>query len=280
VYEKLDGSNILRFAYTHEGKTYITYKTRLSPFLRKNVYQDFKGLWDKMLEKYPIIKTLPPTPFRAFELYGYMNPIVVKYTTPLNTAFLYFIDANGRIIPPTHYEQIPLPVRHWYGDINEPLYKDFEIKAEEQYVKDKSIEGFMMYQEFEEGVWTVSKCKSISLLNDSHEHVISKDEIHTTALNALEIIMDLNELLAATLKLLVESYPIDYIDFHKEMITIEVNKLLEQIEEEHEVMRLYKKLELDIKADKRKTMQEMMMYYPKSKSSFVYSTIMKLIEYD
>ena len=53
IYEKLDGTNILAYSYEHKGKTYLTYKTRLSPVLKHSQFGDFLTLWKECLKKNP-----------------------------------------------------------------------------------------------------------------------------------------------------------------------------------------------------------------------------------
>jgi ribosomal protein L17 len=277
VYEKLDGTNILRFSYKDSmGKAFITYKTRLSPFLKKNMYQDFKALWDQMLEKYPIIKTYPPYPFLAYELYGFVNPIVVQYKHPLDIAYIYTIFKDMLYPPQKEYLEVPTPKIYFQGFVDEDTYQEFEKKVEEQYVKEKSIEGVMFYiQNLNDKPWEVYKCKSMSLLQDSTKAALSKNEIKTTAINAFEITTSMDDLFDNTWKLLLETFPEELLNYQKQMVVDVIDALKHQIAKEQEIMKVYKELALDIKKDKGSTMRTIMTHFNKNESATVYTTIMK-----
>jgi hypothetical protein len=53
VYEKIDGTNVLLFRYADaRGERFVSYKTRLSPFLRVQPYGDFVALWTEIAAIY------------------------------------------------------------------------------------------------------------------------------------------------------------------------------------------------------------------------------------
>ena len=106
---------------------------------------------------------------------------------------------------------------------------------------------------------------------------MSKAEIKTTALNAMETISDLKDLFSATMKLLGESYAQDYLTFHKEMIVNVLDELRVNIAREQVVMVKYKELGLDVVKDKANTMRTLMQHFNKKDSAFVYTTLMKNI---
>ncbi len=277
IFEKLDGTNILRFSYQDShGNIFISYKTRMSPFVRKNIYQNFKAMWDKILEKYPSICHLPAQPFLAFELYGYVNPIVVTYKKALDIAYIYSL-RESLIFPPETSLGLPIPKIYFQGWVSEEVYKEFERKVESQYVKAKNIEGVMFYLKDLRSTqsWIAYKCKSLSLLADGKQHNLSKTEIWTTAMNSLEIVHDLSELPEITKKLLAETYSPNYLDFHEQMIHTVVSEVLDHIRRENQIMARYRELDLNIHQDKSHAMRTMMKYYPKQESAFIYRTIIK-----
>jgi len=245
--------------------------------VRKNAFQDFKALWDKILEKYPLIKDFPPLPFLGFELYGSVNPIVVQYKVPLDIAYLYTLIGTD-LFPPEETYHLPMPKKFFEGDVSEETYQRFEKEVEDQYVKEKSIEGVMFYlQNVGDKPWVAYKCKSKSLLQDSADHTLSKNEIKTTAINALEITDSMDELLETTIKLLKETYTPEYIDFNHEMVQVVVNDLISHIKKEKEIVAKYNELKLDLKNDKVNTMRTIMKYYNKKDSAYIFTTLAKYV---
>ncbi len=93
IYEKLDGTCIIGYAYKDgEGNRFVTYKTRLRPFLGSGKFGNFKNLWDEMLERYPgihdMIMECEGWNF-MFELYGKRNHILVVYDVSLDTRMIF-----------------------------------------------------------------------------------------------------------------------------------------------------------------------------------------------
>lgn len=59
IYEKLDGTNVLAYRYRDAGgRSYLSYKLRLSPFLRNGRFGDFLDMWRELLGRYPAIPGL------------------------------------------------------------------------------------------------------------------------------------------------------------------------------------------------------------------------------
>lgn len=112
VYTKLDGTNILGYTYHDvEGKEYISYKTRLRPFLGTSKFGAFADLWREMLVKYPKIPDLIVGNGCniSFELYGKRNKILVEYEVALDVAVLFGVYPH-RIIPPSELVVDGVPV--------------------------------------------------------------------------------------------------------------------------------------------------------------------------
>lgn len=102
VYTKLDGTNILGYTYQDaDGNIYISYKTRLRPFLGTSKFGAFVDLWREMLKKYPKIPNLilDNGCNISFELYGKRNKILVEYETLLDVAVLFGVYPR-RVVPP------------------------------------------------------------------------------------------------------------------------------------------------------------------------------------
>ncbi|MBU1488128.1 hypothetical protein KKH56_08805, partial [bacterium] len=52
IYEKLDGTNILSYFYIDGANRYLTYKTRLRPFLGSSRFGDFYNMWKETAAPY------------------------------------------------------------------------------------------------------------------------------------------------------------------------------------------------------------------------------------
>ena len=76
LYEKIDGTNVVSFVYKDaQGNQYLSFKTRLRPFLGEGKFGNFKALWDEMLDMYPEIlnQCFDQSRNYSFELYGKRN---------------------------------------------------------------------------------------------------------------------------------------------------------------------------------------------------------------
>jgi hypothetical protein len=112
VYTKLDGTNILGYTYKDaDGNTFISYKTRLRPFLGTSKFGAFAELWREMLGKYPKIPNLilENGCNISFELYGKRNKVLVEYETLLDVAVLFGVYPH-RVVPPSDLVVNGVPV--------------------------------------------------------------------------------------------------------------------------------------------------------------------------
>lgn len=111
IYAKLDGSNIFQMVYHDDkGKEYVSYKTRLLPFVDPGSKYSMYGLWCEILKKYPGIKELPfmlKTLFGkpigiSYEMYGRKNLILLRYKELLDCRIIFVreLDGERRILPP------------------------------------------------------------------------------------------------------------------------------------------------------------------------------------
>lgn len=126
--EKLDGSNILQYQYKDaDGNSYISYKTRLQPFMK----DDFARKWKLILDKYPLLPTLRSKNEMnlSFELYGWKNLVLIKYPNPLDVVILFGRDDKGEIYPWNHLvcENIPgaeiITVINEFSNLEDEYYK-------------------------------------------------------------------------------------------------------------------------------------------------------------
>lgn len=244
VYDKLDGTNIFAYRYKNaEGKPFITFKTRLVPFLKANGFKDWILMWNKMVEKYhDQISAIKDFIFYnedisgvAFEMYGSANRILVEYKEPLDIAMLYYIDTDGNVHDPAGYNFGDLTGGH---DCNKPkevafitdgvnpdsVYQSLIETLEKQFVESRSVEGCMFYIHTTTGTiaW---KCKPPSVLSAQSEgSTIGYDDAYTTALNAMESVGSIDDLEKETYALLSEVYD----DLTIEMCKIRIDKAIKE----------------------------------------------------
>ena len=106
AYDKLDGTNVTQYHYEHNGYAYVSYKTRLRPFL-SNSYGEFLTMWKRMLEKYPGIEKMPfdyPGTHFSYELYGKENTHLIDYDVDLDCVFTCLVLMGGNICPPSWFD--------------------------------------------------------------------------------------------------------------------------------------------------------------------------------
>lgn len=117
VFEKLDGTNILLFRYRDaSGRDFVSYKTRLSPFLRPLPYGDFVALWRQILERYaaPMAELVAAPHHFGFELFGRSIRILADYPTALDARLLHAIDREtGQVLAPEAVtgRSFPMPAK-------------------------------------------------------------------------------------------------------------------------------------------------------------------------
>ena len=120
---------------------YLTYKTRLRPFLGEGKYGNFFQLWNEMRDKYPKIDDLCWSigwNF-VFELYGKRNKILIDYDIPLDTRLLFMVGTDdGRIIPADIIaltKNSTVPVLHGWEEDSGILYILYCPKEEKLHLK-------------------------------------------------------------------------------------------------------------------------------------------------
>jgi hypothetical protein len=292
-YDKLDGTNVFAFRYTDaDGNRFISYKTRLTPFLKKNGFKDWIFLWEKMLEKYhdeiEIIKTQllhdDVVSGFAFEMYGSANKILIEYPAVLDTRLLYWIDINGGIHAPIGFS-FPTPdviAKIKQGSDPDDVYEKMVDDCEQLFKSNRSVEGRIFYIETEEGTiaW---KCKPPSVLAEQGEGTkyVSYREAYVTCLNVVESLSDTDQLAVETYELLAETYDDTIIELSKEKIDKAINDARNYILFRKEVVEYFKGLDLEYKSVvknspkivKDVTMRAMMKKYNGKKSTEVFNAL-------
>jgi len=202
IFEKLDGTNINIYRYLDaDGKTYVTYKTRLTPVVSVTKFGDFRKMWGEMLEKYPELKcpekVINGEYSLAFEMYGYQNLILTVYKEPLEVKFLFAVDQKtGCVYPPDKnildtktinqdFTMLPGSIEENYNGFRE-IANQKNLKIQDTIV----AEGYVFYtQHLDENKieWKMWKCKPPQV-EDIHwqSDYIDDSAIFTTVKNALE----------------------------------------------------------------------------------------------
>ncbi len=250
VYEKLDGTNVCMYTYQDAtGRQYVTYKTRLRPFLGKGAWGDFVRMWARMLDTYATaFKIL--TPFLgqhnfAFELYGAANKILVHYDVVLDTRLLYAIDrSSGELAPPISF---PFPatglMETW--DLTKDGftgYLQMQEMMETRFMRDKSVEGCMLYFELPKQRWQVFKCKPPSVLDEqgsANRLAVGYNDAYTTAVNALEGESDVVGLITRATALLKETYSEIALENSRETIQRACTEVIQDTAFQKEVIAVY-----------------------------------------
>ena len=202
AYDKLDGTNIYQYHYVHKKNAYVTYKTRLRPFLSNN-YGEFLTMWKRMLEKYPGIEKMPfdypVSDGFSYELYGSENTHLIEYDTPLDCAMLFGI-MGGNICPPSWFDpafrgvpqarlKMEIKGKEDFSKLYQANQEEMDSQLVEQESTYKGSEGEMWYGYIpKDNSWVVFKCKphQIEQIHWSSSTAIHRNTIRGAALNGLE----------------------------------------------------------------------------------------------
>jgi hypothetical protein len=201
AYEKWDGTNILKFNYQDsEGKKFISFKTRLMPFIQK--HRPFYDMWNHILGSYPswygMMKEIDHA--LSFELVGSGNPHLIKYNFLLDAHLLFGVSPDGEIIPPNkvkYYEvfnKSPLLVTF---DDKSKLVEYYAEQRESMEKRINKIEGTEMYDGSEGQVWYMIKpngyaqmfklkSETVESIHMAASNKPTRNSIIATAYNVLE----------------------------------------------------------------------------------------------
>ena len=286
IWEKLDGTNILAYRYTYNGRTYITYKTRLSPVLKASQFGDFLSLWKEYLEGNPWVEDvikLNPDYNLSFELYGSRNQITVEYEEDLAAALLFGVRAEDHAIRPPSQLKLPqyaaLPRQASFfqkSDLEEPtaIYQKSRTDNSVRNQEALSSEGDVFYVHTN-GKWVMFKCKPEEI-EKIHWTTggIPKISIYNTCMNAYEDTDDPDVDYAK--QLLLEEYTESQIEKAGERIAKLFKKAKKQVELKRRVNGVYRRAQaegFDIKADKRKTLRWMSQFFERDQMKKVGTVI-------
>lgn len=273
AFEKLDGTNIFMYKYKDsDNNEFVSFKTRLTPFLRAEGFKDWISMFAQAVDKRPDIieKFKHMSGGHAFEMYGYLNEILIKYDVDIDLRYLYSIDKEGNISY-DHDEEDGF-VMKGASDLEALIaYKHLVAEAEKLFKDGKRAEGYMMY--FQNG--TVYKCKPVCVVEEqSDSPFIGNDDIYVTAMNAAESIDSIDELLDTTRVLLAEVYDQKKIERSDERIVAMVTSAKEYLLVQKEAVTVMKELGFTWSESSKATiMRAVMQRFPKSMSSKIYGML-------
>lgn len=284
LYDKLDGTCIISYTYKDaKGNLFLTYKTRLRPFLGQNKFGNFYSLWNEMLEKYPDIEELCFDRYinYAFELYGKRNKILIQYDTPLDTKLIFAI-FDGNIYAPNGltydlnvpknkgYEYITeSDIQVWYKKWQDFLEYNLQVDEENEIIK--GTEGIVIYF-IKDGKAKQIKCKPPTILKYHWGHGgIPTSSIYTTVFNAFENydVPTYDDVV----ELLQEEYDMDRIEKSKVRIQNTLAQVLFDKNLQYSVIDDYKKQGFDINKDKATCMRWFGKHYSKHLSKKIYNLL-------
>ena len=247
TYEKIDGTNIFMYRYEHEGKSYVSYKTRMTPFVRNGKFGAFRDMWKSMMVKYPNMESLFENNHDmidgfSFELYGFANTHLIKYDVPIDTVLLFGVDYDGNITPPHDIVvdgSVPvLPVRNEF-DNKADFISMYGRSQEKMETTINKLEN-SLYEGMEGEIWYVEtdtdtvmfKCKpfTIAEIHWAMSSIITADSIKTTILNSLEATTGNKIDVEYVKQLLAEEYSDELIDASEKRIMNCIKVIQEEME--------------------------------------------------
>jgi len=288
AYEKLDGTNILAFIYyDNQNNFYLSYKLRLQPFLKVNIYNDFIALWkivlekednylDKIMKQFLLLhknRSTLPNLLPAFELYGTLNQHLVKYEKEIDFHLLYMVDQVGRdisTIPPSQIELEsplyslcslpiilnPLSLQQDYENLrNQAQAQNTLFKIENPATEQFSTEGKVVYTESSIFGWTPWKCKpeDIEKIHWSRSKRLTKEQIYTTIRNYMEELSTIEDFNEITLQeILTEDFDLEFVENSNVQISKIKDVLLKEAYETRTILTLFEDISSEIRQTKDK----------------------------
>lgn len=290
IFEKLDGTNILSFFYYFKGYRFMSFKTRLRPFLNpESKWGNFYEMWNEVAFKdFDDIKNLMIKYGcnLSFELFGLKNPHLVVYDVPLDYKLLFGVTNNANIISPVKINNNPdfsnsIKIAPLFDTITSQYVENYKYQQNNyekslKKVDDETysgIEGSVWYHHSIDGKIMQFKCKpeTIETIHFSAGKGISKNSIMTTCWNALE---NTDTLTLDFIKgLLREEFDDRLIESKHYLIQQCIDIVMDDLKLRNSVLDLYTRIGIDIKADKVAVMRKMSESFDKRKMSKVYSVI-------
>lgn len=291
-YTKLDGTSVLQYRYVDsKGNSYVSYKTRLKPFLGDSRFGPFLSMWREILKgdldisRYPIWWDSNV----AYEMWGSRNKHEIIYDTPLAASVLFLRQGNKILPPKTLLDGFSINISsHFLGKITAPylgnIDKDYvwSYQEAEKRLTDQMREtpDGLIGQEGEvwyikpEGIdnWIMMKCKS-EQIKDIHfsSNNINKYSIIATCMNAFE---NFDQPTIDDVKLLLLE---EFTEQQVESIHYKIEQYLRETLDKHlfneRVLKEYKELGVSILTDKTAVMRALSSKFDRGQMSRVYTAI-------
>lgn len=287
VWDKLDGTNILAYHYTYQGKDYVSFKTRLTPVIKNSTnFGLFYSLWEEYYNSNFWIKEViqnNPDYNLSFELFGSRNPITVVYDKDLEVNLLFGVRRSDHIIkPPSQLNtslKTKLPQKFEISSISD-LDKMYQMLREQCSDKNRdflSTEGVVLYAFCNEPSWRQFKCKA-KQIEEIHwaDSSIPKHSIWTTAINCFENVDE--PTLDDLIELLKEEYTVQQIERCRIRLSKIFKSVLEHmdfVKQVNEIWQLAKKEGFNIKEDKNSTMRFISKYFDRRDMRKVGTVVLK-----
>lgn len=286
IREKLDGTNVLAYRYRDAaGASFLTYKLRLAPFLRNGRWGDFLDLWRELLDRYPSISGLVEENdcHLSFEMYGSRNAHLIEYDVGLETAALFGVDQDWKLIPIERLELADVPAAAKLAEVRaseDPVARYAALRAEierdNRGAEDGRIagmEGAVWCVEARDGSVSLLKCKPESVEAIHWAAGINKAAVLATCRNLLET---QDELAYEALEpLLLEEYGQEEIDAFRPHIDDCIRRVRQEVEYVERVLAAYAATGKSIFTDKGGVMRELSVQFPRGEMKKVYTTIVR-----
>ncbi len=287
IYEKLDGTNILGYSYMDGNDFFISYKTRLRPFVNAGSrWGDFYSMWlevagQKLDDIRAIIRDEQCN--LSFELYGARNPHLVMYKIPLSFALLFGVTNTGRIIPPVQIKGIeelnPLVAMRivdkdyvWnYEQLQKELNSGLSQVEDGYYT---GIEGTVWYLNSLDGRCIQIKCKP-EIIEAIHFSAgaknVNRNVILATCWNALENTDTLT--IEFVKQLLTEEFKPELVEASHRNIEKCIDFINSELHFRQSVLLEYQKLNMNIHLNKVAVMRALSSKFDKGKMQKVYTAV-------
>ena len=278
MFTKLDGTSVLMYEYKLGDKKFISYKVRQRPFIQNSKFGDFLDMWLEILDRYKQIPSLiKGYEYNvAFELYGSRNKHTILYEAPLDTAVLFGVTNNGKILSPTKLDLHGLKPAFLVKTISSNFVETYKDQQETLDKKLKKVEEDLIGDEGQ--VWYLHSESTLMIklkphqIEDIHwKGGLSKLTIKNTCQNVFESNDELNWV--TLYPLLREEWSEIDILVNEKLIIKCIDEVNIEVTFKQEVIDKYKKFGKDINIYKNEVMKHLSQYFDKKLMKKVYNLI-------
>jgi len=284
LFEKLDGTNVFAYHYSDGDERYMTFKTRLRPFLAPGRFGDFLSMWREVASDYftEIDREMDRSGCNlSFEMFGSRNTHLVVYDVPLAFRLLFGVTNEGRILSPTQLKNPDVPTLEPLGVIDKDFASNYErIQKELQEKLSPQEDGY--YSGMEGNVWYLhmpeGRCVQLKLKPETIEAIhfaqgagISKNSVIATCWNAFE---NTDTLTVDFIKeLLLEEFPQHKVEANMGLIERCIEYVMQEAQFRAEVMDAYRATGMNFLLQKADVMRRLSEKFSKCKMKKVYSIL-------